>query len=107
MRQGGHLVQYGTPEEILLRPADDFVAKFVGADRGLKALSLATLGELKLAEPNGDRPALRLQKDVSVRDALSMMLASDDHHALVLDGDMPLGIASVDLIADLLSGERV
>ena len=30
-RQGGKLAQYDTPEEILRRPADDFVAEFVGA----------------------------------------------------------------------------
>lgn len=29
----GHILQYDTPEEILRRPADDFVANFVGANR--------------------------------------------------------------------------
>ena len=38
LRQGGHLAQYGTPDEILARPADEFVAEFVGADRALKRL---------------------------------------------------------------------
>src|SRR5881409_3759264 len=35
MREGGHLVQYGPPEELLTRPADEFVENFVGPDRGL------------------------------------------------------------------------
>jgi osmoprotectant transport system ATP-binding protein len=38
-RQGGVLAQYDTPAEILSRPADDFVAGFVGRDRGYRGLS--------------------------------------------------------------------
>ena len=48
LREGGVLAQYDTPEEILADPADDFVARFVGADRGLKRLSLRRLGDLEL-----------------------------------------------------------
>ena len=43
MQVGGHLAQFGPPAEILASPASDFVARFVGADRGLKRLSLAIL----------------------------------------------------------------
>jgi osmoprotectant transport system ATP-binding protein len=48
MREGGELVQYDTPDRILADPADEFVARFVGADRGLKRLALTTLGEIDL-----------------------------------------------------------
>ena len=37
LREGGELAQYATPDEILAAPADDFVARFVGADRGAQA----------------------------------------------------------------------
>ena len=37
--RAGRLIQYDRPEEILDRPADPFVAAFVGADRALKRLS--------------------------------------------------------------------
>lgn len=47
MREG-RLVQYATPAELLARPADDFVADFVGADRALKSLSLTRLEEIDL-----------------------------------------------------------
>jgi osmoprotectant transport system ATP-binding protein len=50
MEVGGILAQFGPPEEILARPASDFVARFVGADRGLKRLSLTRVGELELTE---------------------------------------------------------
>ncbi len=36
----GRLVQYGTPQEILSRPANDFVSDFIGYDRVVKMLSL-------------------------------------------------------------------
>jgi len=55
LREGGVLAQYDTPAEILRSPADDFVAQFVGADRGIKRLSLLTVADVKLLAP--ERPA--------------------------------------------------
>jgi osmoprotectant transport system ATP-binding protein len=46
---GGVVAQYGPPSEILASPASDFVARFVGTDRGLKRLSLFRVGELALS----------------------------------------------------------
>jgi osmoprotectant transport system ATP-binding protein len=46
MEVGGVLAQYGPPAEILASPSSEFVARFVGADRGLKRLSLSRVGEL-------------------------------------------------------------
>ena len=40
MSEGGHLEQYDSPATILGSPATDFVASFVGADRGLKRLAV-------------------------------------------------------------------
>ena len=40
LNRGGVLEQYATPEEILRAPANDFVKRFVGAERGLKRLAL-------------------------------------------------------------------
>jgi osmoprotectant transport system ATP-binding protein len=39
LREGGILAQYAPPAELLARPADDFVAHFVGKDRGYRSLS--------------------------------------------------------------------
>jgi len=47
-RAGGHLEQFAPPAEILANPASEFVARFVGTDRGLKRLSLFLVGELPL-----------------------------------------------------------
>lgn len=42
---GAQIVQEGTPEEIIANPADDFVAAFIGADRGKRALRLVETPE--------------------------------------------------------------
>jgi osmoprotectant transport system ATP-binding protein len=76
LREGGRLAQYDTPEAILAGPADEFVADFVGADRGLKRLGLRTLGEVDVLEP-APRNGSRLPEagpDMTLRDALSLML---------------------------------
>ncbi|MFH8609530.1 ABC transporter ATP-binding protein [Streptomyces sp. NPDC018029] len=60
-RTGGHLVQCAEPAELLARPADDFVADFLGAERGLKLLSLASLsGVPQGPAPEGGAWTLRL-----------------------------------------------
>lgn len=41
LRQGGHLAQIASPEELLRSPSDRFVADFVGASRGYRALGFA------------------------------------------------------------------
>ena len=68
MKSGGILAQYGPPSEILAAPADDFVARFVGADRGLKRLSLSRVGDLELrqvamAQPGDEAAGARRQID--------------------------------------------
>ncbi len=45
---GGTLEQYAPPDELLRTPANDFVAGFLGEDRGLKRLSLIPLTSVDL-----------------------------------------------------------
>ena len=58
-RRDGELVQYGTPDEILASPANEFVADFVGADRGLKRLLLRELRDIELSRPTAGRTSCR------------------------------------------------
>jgi osmoprotectant transport system ATP-binding protein len=51
LQRGGVLAQYDTPEAILANPASEFVERFVGADRGLKRLSLGRVRDLELIDP--------------------------------------------------------
>ncbi|GAC1529702.1 MAG: ATP-binding cassette domain-containing protein [Thermoleophilaceae bacterium] len=104
LRTGGVLAQYGTPEELLTRPADDFVAEFVGADRGLKRLGLSTLADLDLVQPNGVRPnGHRVPLETSVRDALSLMLTVGGPLTVVGEGERVAGLVTMDLVGGLLS----
>ncbi|MGI8802332.1 MAG: ABC transporter ATP-binding protein [Solirubrobacteraceae bacterium] len=105
LREGGQLAQYATPTELLARPADDFVAQFVGADRALKRLALSTLADLRLIAPNGTpanghRVALR----TNVRDALSLMLAAGGGPLTVVDdADRVRGLVTIDLVGRMLA----
>jgi osmoprotectant transport system ATP-binding protein len=108
LREGGTLAQYDTPDAILATPADDFVARFVGADRGLKRLALRRLAEIELDSPNGrplDGP--RAVLDTTLRDALSLMLTEGAERLVVVDeqGEVA-GLLSVGHVSRLLSGEE-
>jgi osmoprotectant transport system ATP-binding protein len=92
LRKGGMLQQYDTPREILAHPANDFVAQFVGADRGIKRLSLTTLSEIKLLDPARDRAgARRISASASVRDALSVLLTDGGRALAVVEGGSESG----------------
>jgi osmoprotectant transport system ATP-binding protein len=104
LREGGMLAQYAPPEELLTAPADDFVAQFVGSDRGLKRLALATLADLDLVQPNGVRPnGHRVPLRTTVRDALSLMLTNGGSPLTVVDGDEQVaGLVTLELVGGLL-----
>jgi osmoprotectant transport system ATP-binding protein len=79
MRVGGHLVQVGTPQQLLDEPADAFVEGFVGRDRGFRSLSFQPASVLSL-----DR--VKVVRDVET--------ASGPGPILVVDGDArPVGWA--------------
>jgi osmoprotectant transport system ATP-binding protein len=85
--RAGHLVQLDTSDQLLANPTDDFVASFVGADRGLKRLRLWTLHDIELepATDGADGPTVSI--DSSLRDALSLMLTEGVGELKVTNGD--------------------
>lgn len=90
---GGHLAQFAPPAEILASPASEFVARFVGADRGLKRLSLSRVRDLELRTPTTatvgeDAASARRQ---ALADPFGYLL-------LVDDGNQPLGWIGQDQI---------
>jgi osmoprotectant transport system ATP-binding protein len=103
MAEGGHLAQFGPPDEILAHPASDFVARFVGEDRGLKRLSLRTVADLAV-EPLGRPDGLpTFASETSLRDALAMLLVADTRGGIALDeAGKPKGLVTVDSIASSL-----
>src|SRR3954468_2737552 len=111
LQVGGVLAQFGPPAEILGNPASEFVARFVGADRGLKRLSLARVGELNLEpappdlRPQPGQPVL--QTRTTLKDALSMMLDADVSAGVVVDeNERVVGLLTYDEIASALRQQR-
>jgi osmoprotectant transport system ATP-binding protein len=105
MREGGTLAQYDTPDAILAAPADDFVARFVGADRGLKRLALRTLADVQLESLNGEPPdGPRAPLTATLRDALSLMLTEGADRIVVVDErGAAAGVLPVEEVGRLLS----
>jgi ABC-type proline/glycine betaine transport system ATPase subunit len=83
---GGRLAQFDTPERVLAHPADDFVAEFIGYDRGIRRLLFVKASGLSL------RDDVVLQ----VTDQVARARAVEGDWALVVDETRrPLGWAKV------------
>ncbi|MGE5764232.1 MAG: ABC transporter ATP-binding protein [Mycobacterium leprae] len=81
LRQGGVLEQYATPAEILGSPATEFVASFVGADRGLRRLAVTAVDPGDLVQP----PIVHL--DDRLAEAGVTLAGAGARWAVVLDAD--------------------
>ncbi|WNZ13742.1 ATP-binding cassette domain-containing protein [Streptomyces sp. 11x1] len=84
-RTGGRLAQFDAPERLLGSPADDFVADFVGQDRGIRRLSFVDATRLPLR----DGPVLSSAASVSEARA-----AKTPWVLVVDDARRPLGWAA-------------
>jgi osmoprotectant transport system ATP-binding protein len=106
--RAGKLVQFAPPAELLAHPADDFVARFVGSDRGLKRLALLTVGGAELdppVDPSRLDGAPVLSPAMSLRDALAEMLASETQVGIVRDGANYLGVLTLSHIGRILRAD--
>ncbi|MEX2046140.1 MAG: ABC transporter ATP-binding protein [Chloroflexota bacterium] len=107
--RGGRLVQYAPPGELLAHPANDFVAEFVGSDRGLRRLALLTVGGADLDQAV-DRKSVSpsapvLSPTTTLRDALARMLASEAQVGVVLDGEQYLGVLTLSKIGKMIRSD--
>ena len=86
MQVGGQLAQFAPPDEILASPASEFVARFVGADRGLKRLSLSRVADLEL------RPVVTAKTGDDASVARAAALADPFRYLLLVDeAGRPIG----------------
>jgi osmoprotectant transport system ATP-binding protein len=93
MELGGHLAQFGPPDEILANPASEFVARFVGADRALKRLSLSRVGDLQ------PRPVVTARPGDDAAEARRRAQADPFPYLLLVDKDnKPIGWIDVKAI---------
>jgi osmoprotectant transport system ATP-binding protein len=77
----GSLIQFGTPEELLTKPRNQFVKDFVGADRALKRLDLLKVKDAMIADP------VHCHTENASREILERMLANELNYLLVVNGD--------------------
>jgi osmoprotectant transport system ATP-binding protein len=99
MAEGGRVAQFGTPGELLARPADEFVSDFVGSTAGLRRLAVTRLDRAQL-EPldgvaTGDLGAA-IDLDSSLEEALSLLLRDDRPMIGVKDGAQFVGVLTPD-----------
>jgi osmoprotectant transport system ATP-binding protein len=79
LAEGGDLRQYNSPAAVLGAPADDFVAEFVGADRGLRRLAVTSI----LVEELEEVPVVRA--DTPIEEVRRRAEGSDLPWAIVVD----------------------
>lgn len=92
---GGRLAQFGTPAEVLGRPADDFVADFVGSTKGLRRLSVTRLDRGHLEPMDGVSAGSLgavVDLDASLEEALAVLLRDDRGLVGVKDGAQFVGV---------------
>jgi osmoprotectant transport system ATP-binding protein len=82
---GAVVEQYDTPAEVLGRPDTSFVADFVGADRGVRRLSVVTIEAGDLAAPPEVPPTAdmdEVRRQVDDADARTAVVVDEDRHLL-------------------------
>ena len=96
--EGGRVVQVGTPEEILLNPADDYVRAFF---RGVDPTQILTAGDIV----RNTQVTLIRHPGHGPRAAMERLSNQDRDYGYVLDAKRRfLGVVSTDSLRDVLSG---
>ena len=98
---GGVLEQVGSPEDLLREPANDFVADFLGDDRGIKRLSLMRVGQVRLSRGPVVAPA------ATPAEARHVMAVEGTDWVAVCDGDHLAGWVGADAVDALGGGGRL
>jgi osmoprotectant transport system ATP-binding protein len=84
----GEVVQYGDPEQIVLRPTDQFVSDLLGSEDVLRRLSLMPVtSAMKPVSESHNLDTPTIHPSDSLRDALSQLLESRAPALTVVDPD--------------------
>ncbi len=95
----GKVIQYDSPLNILTRPANEFVARLTGANDVLRRLSLQTVGSIMQPAVENNRNFQQVPQDADLRDALALLLSSQQEELTVVDGQsQPVGRLTLDLL---------
>jgi len=104
LSEGGHLEQYDPPADLLAKPANAFVAEFVGSDRGIKRLAVTPIPVERLRPPPGQDDAPSVGADATLRDALAALLEGGVGWVEVRDGDDVRGALTLEDIHEAVRG---
>jgi osmoprotectant transport system ATP-binding protein len=84
---GGRLQQYDRPAAILAKPANDFVAEFIGSDRGIKLLGVTPIPASLRPAPAGTAGGPTVPGTATLREALAAILSGGTGSVGVRDAD--------------------
>src|SRR5215218_386430 len=99
----GEIIQIGTPDEVVARPADDYVKDFVSGVPKSHVLTLKWVMRPVTDEVSSDAPVL--QSDVIVREAARAVLAAQGP-VRVAEGDRIIGIVDDEDILRVVVAEE-
>ncbi|MFF5295450.1 ABC transporter ATP-binding protein [Paractinoplanes globisporus] len=94
LAEGGRLLQYAPPAELLSKPDSTAVGDFVGADRGIRRLAVTPLRQA-MTPPTAimaGRPTV--DAEGTLYDALAAMLASDAAEVVVVEDGKTVGVVT-------------
>jgi glycine betaine/proline transport system ATP-binding protein len=100
----GQLVQIGTPDEILLSPADEYVERFIGDVDRPAVVRVESVMEQPV-QPRREKPTNAAAPQDTIKDILYDVLQTDES-VPVFDGDTHVGDVSVERVKTLLKQER-
>jgi osmoprotectant transport system ATP-binding protein len=96
---GGILEQNAIPTELLAHPANEFVAEFVGSERGMRRLRLIRASDVDLERLGSTDGRPQVGADATLLDVLQAILRADAEAADVTDaGGNYLGSITLDRI---------
>jgi len=90
LMDAGTLVQFGTPDELVLSPASSFVARFLGEDALIRRLAGKRVRDVMRADAKAG-PGPTVEASASARVALAVMLREGVPELAVVEGDARVG----------------
>ena len=106
----GEIVQTGTPEDIVTKPADDYVADFVAGISKLKLVFAHTVMQ-PVEQYESENPRAKSLKHAPVAgpeddlDRLIALSVDQDRPVVIEDGGVPVGVVTKDALLRGIQGE--
>ncbi|AGZ46541.1 ABC transporter ATP-binding protein [Actinoplanes friuliensis] len=107
LAEGGRLMQYASPAELLSHPASQAVSEFVGTDRGIRRLAVTPVrGAMRPVGQIEEIDRLpTVEAGGTLYDALAAMLTSDSLNVVVVEDGKPVGAVSRSALFDVPNEE--